>query len=123
MERRKEARVSSTQPALLTILGGEGRKLPVTIENRSQSGLAIRVSQALPLSSPVRIDTGDQLLLGEVCHCSPSGDGYVVGLQVEHVVRHLPALVRLNQVLESEANRSKPSQGAERTEPAGERSH
>jgi hypothetical protein len=82
------------------------------IENRSQSGVALRVAQAIPLSAPVRIDAGDQMLLGEVCHCSRREGWFLVGLQVEHVVCHLPALMRLNAVLQQETERMDRRQSA-----------
>jgi hypothetical protein len=102
VERRKEPRATVRQPATVTILNEEGGKLPAMIENRSPSGVSLRVSRAIPLSAPVRIDTGEEMLLGEVCHCSRQETGFLVGLQVEHVVRHLPALIRLNRAIEDE---------------------
>lgn len=100
VERRKESRETARQPAVLTVLGGEAQPIDVFIDNRSNSGVAIRTPKALPLSAPVRVDTGDHMLLGEVCHCAPSGDGFLVGLRVEHVVDHIQALIQLHRALD-----------------------
>ena len=76
--------------------------MDVIIDNRSGSGLAIRAAQALPLSTPVRVDLDDRMLLGEVCHCAAADGGFLIGLRVEHVVEHLQSLARLARELESE---------------------
>ncbi len=103
MERRKEPRVPVSQRATITILGSNSYKLPAVIENRSQSGVALRTQQPIPLSAPVRVDAGDRMLLGEVCHCAQDdGSGFVVGLQVEHVLGNLASLARLNRAIERE---------------------
>lgn len=77
--------------------------MDVTIENRSGSGLAIRAAVALPLSTPVRVDADDQMLLGEVCHCAATEGEFVIGLRVEHVVQHLRSLEQLSRALQEEA--------------------
>lgn len=49
------------------------------------------------------------MLLGEVCHCAASGDGFLVGLKLEHVVDHIHALIRLHRALESTSENRKPN--------------
>jgi len=43
------------------------------------------------------------MLLAEVCHCAPADEGFILGLHVEHVIDHIPSLVRLNRALQRDA--------------------
>ena len=69
------------------------------------SGRGLRL--ALPMDvSPgvaVRVDLGDSLLLGEVCHHSSTPQGFVVGLVLEHSLTGLNELENLRRTLLAES--------------------
>ena len=51
----------------------------------------------MSLSSAVRVDLDDALLLGEVCYCAPDGDQFVVGVIIDQALtgmRSVLALIR-----------------------------
>ena len=57
----------------------------------------MRIPRPVSLSSAVRVDLDDSLLLGEVCYCAPEGDEYAVGLVIDQTltgIRGVLALIR-----------------------------
>ncbi|MEO8658672.1 MAG: PilZ domain-containing protein [Bryobacteraceae bacterium] len=102
MERRREDRTHTQEPATLSLLSGVETAFEVWIENRSQSGLAVRAARRLPLSEPVRLETAHEIILGEVCHCAPLAEGFLIGVRAKHSIRHLEVLARLNRSLREE---------------------
>jgi hypothetical protein len=64
-----------------------GTVISLPIPNTVHLYMSIR----LPISAPVRVDIGGQLLLGEVRYCAPQADAYVCGVQIEHSLKNLQA--------------------------------
>ncbi len=65
----------------------------------SGSGLRVRVPLPIPCGAPVKVETSETLMLGEVCRCDPVEGAYEAGLMVAHVLTALADLRRLNQAL------------------------
>jgi len=102
VERRRETRANLQEPATLSLLSSGETAFDVLIENRSGSGLAVRAPRQFRLSEAVRIETPQEIILGEVCHCAALAEGFLIGVRAEHSIRHLDVLARLNQSLREE---------------------
>lgn len=80
------------------------------------SGRGLRL--ALPVDvSPgvaVRVDLGDSLLLGEVCHHASTPQGFIVGLVLEHSLTGLHQLENLRRTLLESATESAPGSREDR---------
>ena len=66
----------------------------------SLCGGCFRLPAALAAGTLVRIEAGDALWLGEIVHCRPEQDGFVVGMHFEHALMGLSQLQRTLQQLE-----------------------
>jgi PilZ domain len=99
-EQRREQRLASDTPVTITVLGilGEPR-VPGTVVDMSGSGLQLEVALAIPCGAPVRVETTDMLLLGEVVRCEPLGSAYSIGVSVSHSMSALLELERMNRKL------------------------
>ncbi len=118
VERRKEPRVDKKfERAVISVLTDcTPQRLQAWIVNTSESGMALRTTTPIPISVPVRVDTEDRILLGEVSHCSQNTDGFLIGLQLEHVVEHVKTLLRLHQIIAEELNPQSRCEPLHRTE-------
>jgi len=103
MERRSEPRVQANAPVIITVLVGQ-RQEPMggMIQEVSGSGMRVRLPQAIARNTPVRIETSDMLLLGEVVRCEPADNEFHLGLMLRHSLQDLHDLERLSRVLMGE---------------------
>jgi hypothetical protein len=99
VERRREPRIEENRPVLLTVFGETDQLICATAIDLCGRGMKIAVEAPLPPNAAVKVEMGDALFLGEVCHCHRQGGGYVVGLDLEHALTGLRDLVRLNERL------------------------
>ncbi len=88
MERRKEPRIPLQQTVLLTSLRIEDQEetsIEAVLLNASGRGISLELAVPLEIDSPVRIDVGKQVILGEVCYCNFLDSGrYIAGLICSH---------------------------------------
>ncbi len=104
MERRRERRHELNLSARLRLLGPDERDLKVTVEEMSGAGARLRLSEALPVSAPVRLEWGDAMFLGECVHSSVAPDGeFLVGIHFEQVLQGLQDLRNLMTALLAES--------------------
>ena len=106
MERRKETRVKLNvkQPVILTVLSAKGNHvIEAYLLEISGSGLQLRLPKPVPCGAPVKIESGDTLMLGEVHRCGPEAGAYTVGVQLSQELSSLTELERLNRALAGEA--------------------
>ena len=94
MDRRAEPRVPTDLIARLTVLAEPSITVEGRVINASGRGLRILVDAPVPVNLPVRIDTGDSVLLGEICYCAPEGGHFGVGLQLDEVLAEVSELAR-----------------------------
>jgi PilZ domain len=84
-ESRKESRLRADQPVTVRSLGvnrmppAAGRVLDI-----SGSGLRLWMPNPIPCGSPVKVESKQMVMVGEVGRCQAEGEGYVVGLMVLH---------------------------------------
>jgi hypothetical protein len=97
MERRREPRIACYQRATLTLLSGERRTIPCHAIDLSGQGMRIVLDEPVPANTPISIEIGDWMALGEVCYSRREYTHYAVGLELDQVVmglRELDALRR-----------------------------
>lgn len=97
MERRQEPRFASELWGTLTILGLADITLPAYVEEVSEGGARIAVTQALEPGSFIRLEIIDTELYCEVRYCCRRSSAYMVGLLVE---RSLFGPSHLSQLIE-----------------------
>jgi hypothetical protein len=97
LDQRQAERHEVREPAMVSVVGTPGLVLHGEMRNVSETGTQIRLDQALPPSTLVRIEYGDNLLLGEVVYCRQEQSGWLVGLRVEHGLFGLTALAAAMQ--------------------------
>lgn len=95
MERRAEPRLPWNAPIRITVLSSPPRHYDAVLVNVSGRGARLRLEQPLDCDLPVRIDLNNALLLGEVCYCATDGDGFGVGILLEHSLMNLAEVVRM----------------------------
>ena len=81
--------------ARIRILGESARSLTGLVVGMDRRSLTLRLASSVAEGAAVQIETGDTLLLGEVCH---SADG-VARIKVLHSLHSLAELARLNRRL------------------------
>jgi hypothetical protein len=65
--------------------------------------MGLLIDREVPLGAAVKVEWSQTLLLGEVCYCRPEGEGFVVGLQLEHALYTTAELARLARRLVDES--------------------
>jgi PilZ domain len=99
-EQRLEQRFAANTSVAVTVLGvlGDPKFLGVIVD-MSGSGLRLNLPLPVPCGAPVKIETGDMLMLGEVVRCEPAGLTFSVGIAVSQSLTALAELERLNRAL------------------------
>jgi hypothetical protein len=111
MDRRREFRIEANEPAVITELGSQRHAaMGGMIQDLSGGGILIKLPRAIACNTPVRIETGTMLLLGEVVRCEPEGDEFRVAFALHHSLQNLQDLENLNRSLlgYDAADREKP---------------
>lgn len=84
----------------ITVLGILGEPKAVgTVVDMSGSGLRLKLPLPIPCGAPVKLETDDMLMLGEVVRCEQQGQSYSIGLSLSHSLAALSELERLNRAL------------------------
>ena len=102
LDRRREPRFSTEQPAELVLLEQGDLRLPVKILDLSGSGARLLAERKLPIGSAVRVDVNNCMLLGEVCYCEATPEGYLCGVKLEQALTNVSDLLRLMSKLMGE---------------------
>lgn len=92
MERRRDPRLPTDMPAVISRLDIEEPARTVTVVNVSTLGVAVASAVEIPVHSPVRLDWSDGLLLGEVVHVRPDASGFILGLCIRHSLNDLAGI-------------------------------
>lgn len=97
-ERRN--RLPNDFPVSAAILGtGDESPIHGRVINMSGSGLLLRLPALIPYGSPVKVQAGDLLMLGEVCRCRKEHGEWQVAIEIRHFLDHLAELERLNRAI------------------------
>lgn len=96
MDARTHVRVpvspGDATPVAITVLTGPELRLEGRVKDTSPHGLGIVSPQKVTPGSAVKVETNDNLFLGEVVHCSATDDGWFLGIRVTQVLSGLAAL-------------------------------
>lgn len=103
MERRAETRIPFDCPVRVTLLGSPPEQFDGILVNVSGRGARLRVPRRIECDAALRIDLDNAMLLGEVCYCANDGDGYGIGVQLEHSLLNLAEVLRRREHLLEEA--------------------
>ncbi len=68
----------------------------------SAGGLKLALTAPLAPGALVRIEQADKLLLGEIVFCSRSGEAWLAGVKLDHVITGLASLQRLRRAIDDE---------------------
>jgi hypothetical protein len=109
VERRKEQRVDSNESVRVTILDEQKNTLEGNLINLSGKGARISVPAIITPGTPIRVDTKDSILLGEVSHWRKHAGEIQIGLQIEHALTNLQQLARLRDSLLEESSPREPA--------------
>lgn len=90
------------------VLGAKGSHLiEACVLDMSGGGLKLRASSPVPCGTPIKIDSKNTLMLGEVCRCEPEGEAYTAAVQLCHTLSSLMDLELLNRALIGEGRGQK----------------
>ena len=95
MDPRSQPRLETDEPVHVTVLGECDTTFLGRITNSSSRGIGLVIDRRVPLGSAVKVEWGHTLLLGEVRYCRPEGDGFAIGVDLEHALYHTEELARL----------------------------
>ena len=98
MDLRRELRLLTGGRAAVTLLG-EAESMDAEIVNLSARGICVAVNRSVCPGAPLQIDFSDTLLLGEAVYCRPAGDGFQVGVALEHALCHVAEWARIRRRL------------------------
>ncbi|MBI4910483.1 MAG: PilZ domain-containing protein [Acidobacteria bacterium] len=85
--------MESRAPARICALNGDDSlSANGTLSNISGRGARIVVNQPFPTDTPVRIDVGETLLLGDVCYCRQDPEGFSIGVALSHSILEMTAV-------------------------------
>ena len=85
--------------AALTDLEKDGVAQPCLVLGLDGNKMHLKLPQHLKVGSPVKIESGDTLSLGEVSYCRPDGDGYVAWVEIMQALHDVNELTRLARAL------------------------
>jgi hypothetical protein len=103
MDLRSQLRLKADEPVHVTVLGECETQLVGRITNYSANGMALEMDAELSLGTAVKVEWTNTLLLGEVCYCRPVGEGFAIGLRLEHALYNTSELARLAKRLLDES--------------------
>ena len=95
VDRRREPRFDCQQPVRIQNLLDKDTVLEGTLLNISGKGLQIALPAKMAVSTPIRIDIGDLMLLGDVCNIREQDDNWVAGVVLAHSIPGVSALSQL----------------------------
>jgi hypothetical protein len=104
MDLRSQLRLEADEPVHVTVLGECETKLLGRITNYSAHGMGLVIYSPVSIGAAVKVEWSNTLLLGEVCYCQPAGEGYAIGLQLEHALYNTAELARLAKRLLDEVS-------------------
>ena len=88
-DRRTTPRLQLSQSAVVSVLEA-GKVLPGEIRDLSEGGAQILLREALGVTSRLKIEYADKLLLGEVVYCRQEQAGWLLGISVRQTLSRAP---------------------------------
>ena len=85
--------------AAFTQLGGVETPLQATVLGVDNHSMQLKLPRWIDIGSAIKVEADDTLTLGEVSHCQPDGDGYLVWVELCQSLYHVGELARLARAL------------------------
>lgn len=95
MDSRKEPRIPVEGDVKVTLLGNVEASFPGRAMNLSGKGMRLEIGRPLAPGSPVKVEAGDTLMLGEVMYCQAQAQGFAIGVALEQALYDVADLARL----------------------------
>jgi hypothetical protein len=103
VERRKEVRTATRETVLVTFLSRPGNPTAFgSMIDLSGRGMRLVLDEPVASDTPLRIDAGDRLYLGEVAYCRQTESGWNVGVEIEQSFQDTRQLEMLRRSLQCE---------------------
>ena len=84
IEKRREARYPTHDPAEVEIVKSEASPIPATVLDVSRSGLRLRLTMAIEKSTEIKITLQRNVVIfGQVRHCRRTGDAFEAGILIQ----------------------------------------
>lgn len=91
-----EIRYQPDQPILLTVLGGAApRQMPARMVQMSGRRAQLCMSEAIACGTPLKIQTDDSMLLGEVSACGADMGSFFALVEIQDAIPSMSALAKL----------------------------
>ncbi|HEV2172110.1 MAG TPA: hypothetical protein VGR71_01010 [Nitrospira sp.] len=103
VDQRSQLRIDTNEPVFVTLLGESEIRLVGRITNYSHQGMGLHIREPAPIGGAVKIEWGNVLLLGDVCHCQADREGFAIGLWLEHALYNMRELIELARRLLDES--------------------
>jgi len=104
VQRKMEIRFQPDQPVRLSILSDVPQALTAFIISLNGRNAVLRVSQAIPAGSAIRLDLDDSMLIGEISACA-AGEHFEIQLHIKEAIPSMSDLARLVSALMCEGRR------------------
>lgn len=101
LERRVERRIKAGHAALLTT--ANRHPMEAWVLDVSSRGARLRVPEAVPVGTAVKIEAPELMLFGTIAHCEFSDGAYEVGIVLSRPLEMLTELRKLNAALLAES--------------------
>lgn len=93
-------------PVRLTIFGAKPVSFESAVVALEPRKISVRSARPLALRTPLKVETPDQLWMGEVVEVYRDGQSWLAVVQVAHALRDIPDLTRLANRFLGKADRS-----------------
>jgi hypothetical protein len=82
-------------PVRVTILGEKPFSFDGAVVNLEPRALSLRSAVTLELRAPLKVESTDQLWMGQVVEINPDGQTWLAVVRIEHALRDTVDLMRL----------------------------
>ena len=89
IEKRREARYPTNDPAQIEITQGGAKTVPATVLDVSRSGLRLKVLLTVNRGAEVKITLQTNVIIfGQIRYCRPFEDGFEIGVLIQEMSRN-----------------------------------
>ncbi|MEP7353420.1 MAG: PilZ domain-containing protein [Acidobacteriota bacterium] len=104
VQRNRPPRYKPRESIPVTVLALLQAPTEGTIANVSTRGLALRLHEPIPTESWVQVSVKDTTLVGQVQYCGAAGHGHMIGVEIQHSLKRLEQLRKLNKLIAEETD-------------------
>ena len=105
VQRKMEIRFQPDQPVRLSILSDVPQAITAFIISLNGRNAVLRVPQAIPAGSAIRLDLDDSMLIGEISGCAAGEEHFEIQFHIKEAIPSMSDLARLVSALMCEGRR------------------